>query len=429
MLMNNQLQIEETVKKILNHRIFKTSATYQKLLTYLVDCTIKNKSINETNIAIDILGKDQNFNSAEDTLVRVHIYKLRHRLDEYYKNEGRHDKLRLLIPKGQYHVIFEHVSKIKKREKKQYTFIAKSLIIILFFLLLLINIYQWYGNKILKEYVDPKILNDKTNFLWSNFISSNRPTAISFGFIFTFQEYLEHINSFRLVRDEEIGSIEELNFFLKRYSLNSKDYSLPSWDIVPKSSLLNLMGIQPIFTRNRKELTFITANEVEWSDFNTYNFIYIGHFHNLYIFKELLPSLYFTQISQIYKTENIQKSYVREIRFQKDDIDTVYTYIEPLKEQKNYVRDYIILSKVPGPNNTVILFIISFHQIGRMEIIKNIVDYSLLQQLEERIYAVYVYNIIPKYFEALLEVEGYEETALKTKLLHIYEIPSDFKLK
>jgi hypothetical protein len=123
----------------------------------------------------------------------------------------------------------------------------------------------------------------------------------------------------------------------------------------------------------------------------------------------------------------VQKGYRRQIRFQLGEIDTVYTYIEPLAEQENYVRDYIILSKAPGPNNNVILFIISFHQIGRIEIIKHIVDYPLLHQLESHIHTVN--TVLPKYFEALLEVKGYEETALETKMLHFYKIPSDFKLK
>jgi hypothetical protein len=425
--MNDQQNIEEIVNKILNHPIFRTSATYRKILTYLVDCSNKGKSINETDIAIEVLGKDQTFNPAVDTLVRVHIYKLRNKLDDYYKNEGKNDKLRLIIPKGHYYVTYEPAGKNNKIEGKKYSFILKPIVLVLILFLLLSNVYLWYSNKTLTDNLDTKILDDKTNFLWSDFITGNQPTAISFGFIFTFQEYLKDINSFRLVRDEEIESIDELDNFIKHHSLNKNNYSLPNWDIMPKSSLLNILAIQPIFIRNHKMLSYKAANEVEWAHFNTHNFIFIGHFHNLYIFKELFPSLYFTHTSKIYQTDSTSKGYIRQIRFQKGDIDTIYTYVEPLIEQNNYVKDYIILSKVPGPNNNVILFIISFHQIGRMETIKNIVDYSLLKQLELHLREVNNFSL--KYFEALLEVQGYEETALKTKILHFYEIPSDFQLK
>jgi len=58
----------------------------------------------EITIAIDIFGKDSGFNSNKDSTVRHHILILRNKLDNYYRNEGKEDKFRLVIPKGHYEI-------------------------------------------------------------------------------------------------------------------------------------------------------------------------------------------------------------------------------------------------------------------------------------------------------------------------------------
>ena len=75
-----------------------------KLLTYLVDRTIRGEVPKEFDISVDVFGKAKGDIDAPDAQTRVHIYKLRARLDSYYGGAGKHDPLRLDIPKGTYHL-------------------------------------------------------------------------------------------------------------------------------------------------------------------------------------------------------------------------------------------------------------------------------------------------------------------------------------
>ena len=72
---------------------------YPKLLTYLADCAIRGEVPKEFDITVDVFGKAKGDVDAPDTQTRVHIYKLRARLDTYYAGAGKTEAVRLEIPK------------------------------------------------------------------------------------------------------------------------------------------------------------------------------------------------------------------------------------------------------------------------------------------------------------------------------------------
>jgi hypothetical protein len=94
------------VSDILQGKDFKGSTIFQNLLTYLLTATLDEKIPKEITIAIDVFGKDSNFNSNKDSTVRYHVHMLRKKLENYYKSEGTKDKNQLVIPKGHYEIKF-----------------------------------------------------------------------------------------------------------------------------------------------------------------------------------------------------------------------------------------------------------------------------------------------------------------------------------
>ena len=78
------------------------SEASQKLLRYLAERALRGDTPKETEIAIDVFGRDASFNSAEESLVRVAVRALRRRLHDYYAGPGQHDEVQFDIPKGGY---------------------------------------------------------------------------------------------------------------------------------------------------------------------------------------------------------------------------------------------------------------------------------------------------------------------------------------
>jgi len=51
-----------------------------------------------------VFGRAGNFDSQNDSIVRVHVGRLRWKLAEYYNSEGADDHLVISVPKGSYHL-------------------------------------------------------------------------------------------------------------------------------------------------------------------------------------------------------------------------------------------------------------------------------------------------------------------------------------
>jgi hypothetical protein len=92
------------VERILVSVPFQKSTNLHALLSYLAEHSILNKSegLTERLIGIAVFGKPAGYSPAEDSAVRVHVRQLRLRLHEYFAQEGRHESIRVEIPKGSY---------------------------------------------------------------------------------------------------------------------------------------------------------------------------------------------------------------------------------------------------------------------------------------------------------------------------------------
>src|SRR6202044_2179275 len=81
------------------------SQLIQKLFDFLIECSATGRAPKETEVAIEVFGKDTEFDVAQDAMVRVYVHKLRRKLEEYYSAAGRSDPFHLTIPKGAYRIV------------------------------------------------------------------------------------------------------------------------------------------------------------------------------------------------------------------------------------------------------------------------------------------------------------------------------------
>jgi hypothetical protein len=101
-------EILKQVSRILNSAGFQHSETLRKLLRYLADASIEGRpDLKEYTVGVDALGRSPSYNPQNDSTVRVHIGKLRQRIDEYYRTEGVSDPILITLPKGTFYLQFE----------------------------------------------------------------------------------------------------------------------------------------------------------------------------------------------------------------------------------------------------------------------------------------------------------------------------------
>jgi hypothetical protein len=97
------------VDAILHSETLRGSEALRHLLKFLAEKTFSGEadSLKEYTVAIDALQKPPTYNPQHDSTVRIQVSRLRQKLGDYYRTEGRSDPFVVDIPKGRFKVTFE----------------------------------------------------------------------------------------------------------------------------------------------------------------------------------------------------------------------------------------------------------------------------------------------------------------------------------
>lgn len=157
-------EILAQLDRILNSQKFKGSLGISKFLKYIIFQTLSGKSdqIKGYTIGIEALGKPKNFDSDNDSSVRVEAIRLRKELKLFYHEEGQNDPVIIRVAKGKYIPTFFYnldnedeiavITDVKVRRK------ANVYIAFLVFLFI-ISILMWQSYvKNISWYIDKNIV-------------------------------------------------------------------------------------------------------------------------------------------------------------------------------------------------------------------------------------------------------------------------------
>jgi hypothetical protein len=94
----------QLAQRIVASRSFAKSALLSSFLLYVCEREITGKTaeISEHQIGVHVFGRRPGYHPGEDNIVRSYARQLRHRLDQYFLEEGSEEELRLSIPRGKY---------------------------------------------------------------------------------------------------------------------------------------------------------------------------------------------------------------------------------------------------------------------------------------------------------------------------------------
>jgi hypothetical protein len=97
-------EVREELRSVLASSRFRNSPRLASLLRYICTTALVEEAeqITEYTIALDVLGKTENFKEGKDAIVRVEVHRLRKRLAEFYEDEGNSHQVRIAIPTGKY---------------------------------------------------------------------------------------------------------------------------------------------------------------------------------------------------------------------------------------------------------------------------------------------------------------------------------------
>jgi tetratricopeptide (TPR) repeat protein len=103
-------EIRAELDLILRSRAFIQSHRIRRFLQFVVEESLLGQPhrLKEYLIGLEVFDRREAFDPRVDSIVRVEARRLRYKLDEYYRMEGREDSVRIVLRKGSYVPIFEY---------------------------------------------------------------------------------------------------------------------------------------------------------------------------------------------------------------------------------------------------------------------------------------------------------------------------------
>ena len=96
--------VQTALVTALQSKEFQSAPQLRAFLGFVVRATLDNEQekLKGYTIAVEALGRPEDFNPVTDPIVRVEAARLRRRLEKYYAGSGADDPVRIIIPKGSY---------------------------------------------------------------------------------------------------------------------------------------------------------------------------------------------------------------------------------------------------------------------------------------------------------------------------------------
>jgi hypothetical protein len=120
--------IQEQLERLLNNSYFSHSRRFPSFLRYVVEQTLAGQedALKERTLGIEIFGRQADYDTASDPIVRVTAAEIRKRIAQYYQDPGHENELRISLPAGSYIPQFHAPASAKDESSAQTALGAES---------------------------------------------------------------------------------------------------------------------------------------------------------------------------------------------------------------------------------------------------------------------------------------------------------------
>jgi hypothetical protein len=415
-------EMRELVKKIEMSGALGRSRLYIKLLRYLCEASIAGSAPKEIVIAMDVMGKSADFDVKNDSLVRVYIHKLRHKLQGYYTQQGQSDRFCLTIPKGQYllSAALQHdtvppvVEEIPQRFSLwSWVLRYQNWALLLFSALLAANLLYQPGRELQgSDNGNPTGASIIGSPVWAPLMDDDDPILLVIGNYFIFGERQFNGKPDRLLREYHVNSPADLEEYRQASDTPSQYYNL-DLSYVPRAVAFALKDILPTLSSTGKPITVRMSSDLKGEDLKSQHILYLGYISGM----GELESFAFQASSFM-----IGNSYDELIHLETGE-DYTSSELGSVDNSDSFY-DYGMISSFPMLDGHQMMFIAGTRDIGIMHMAQLTTNPRYLQTLAESINR----SSGPQgatSFEAFYRVIGYD--GLNFDAENIYSGELDYK--
>jgi hypothetical protein len=277
------------VDRILHSDTLRTSEVLRRLLKFLAEKSVSGEAehLKEYTVAIDALDKPSTYDPRHDSAVRIQVGRLRQKLAEYYRTEGKDDATIVDLPKGRFKLTCEtRVPILEKPQPPLSSAKARAEWILIwlgaFMWLTLVIVVAWgeYSTMRLRKAeirtVAAGVWTQNLEQLWRPFIGTSRPliVAIEDPLWVEFER-----SSGIYYRDKSINDWAEamkspgiiaLRKFLKEADVEPSRYYTAYGEV--NASFL----IGKLLAEREPNISLVRTSELSWQQIADSNVVFVG---------------------------------------------------------------------------------------------------------------------------------------------------------
>lgn len=434
----SEVELRDHAELIINSGDLGRSKVYGALLRYLISCANSSSSPKEIEIAIEVLGRDTDFDVGKDSVVRVYIHQLRKKLDIFYAKQEKYSQehsedhlpFRIIIPKGQYTIIVAQIDpseakdesttqesasgtgsnnrssndiqnestgdKPPKQSKHHLHFWLAAASILLAANLVFLFVKN--------EPQASQEISASQHLIWKKILNDQTPILLVTGDYYIFGELDDAGNVVRMVRDFAINSKQDLNdLFSQQPELAWQYYDL-NLSYLPEGTAFALNHIAPLLQSTGKTVDVKMMSELNTQDLQKNHVVYLGYISAL----DRLKNIVFAGSNL-----SIGENYDQLIHKNTGEIFTSDAGLPSFGEP---FVDFGLFSTFPSTQNTQIFVLAGMRDAGLMQITEALVSDSDLQDIDQLL--IKSEKSSSEAIEVLFRVQGLDRMNFNAELEH-----------
>jgi len=288
--------VREQVDRLLASETLRASEALRRFLRFLADKTFSGEADNlkEYSIGLDALGKPPTFDPRQDAGVRIQASRLRQKLDEYYRSEGKNEPLVIVLPRGRFKIAWrlrtadnltEPISGVhlpspaplseqpaqasESGSVRKWRVLATGLAVVS---LLLASVTVWTLSRWSRTLPLSSAIPGTTpelDALWRPFLSSSHHLIVAFInplFVRLERQGVPDIIYRTGGNNSWDAAIASPEFSVMTRSLGNP-VAKPTYNMVERSSLVSAFILGQFLARHRGGMSLSRTDELSWQDF------------------------------------------------------------------------------------------------------------------------------------------------------------------
>ena len=399
-------QLRLHADRILASDALGRSQALEPLFRYLLACSLEGRTPKELEVADEVFGRSAG-SLDQDASIRVHIHRLRRKLDEYYAGPGAGEAERLIIPKADYRLTITPNPAFDTSPQavglpRSLGLRWRELAAVASLLVCTAGATWWLAAR--PDPVEAPLISARASPLWHPVIANGRRIALVVGDYYIFGERDEQGGITRLVREFDVNSPRDLEHRIASDPGRAGNYIDLDLDYLPVGVGNALRVISPILRRNDRAVVptmVVPASKLGPEMVKLTNLVYLGYLSGLGSLRD--PMFSGSRFA-------IGSSYDEIIDRQTGHHYVAATHLDPAGADPG--QDYALISCFSGVSGNRVVVIAGTRDAALMQAAEFAAQPDMLAKLAQAAQGA-------GSFDALLAVEGLGNVGLRARLVTV----------